>query len=670
MQTAAKAAREVPEGDCSLVLSAIRRRSYAVTIWITALKYHRPMTSGVNVDASGPSGKEPDAGPKDVTSRVGSLAERHFTGLTVLLALASGFVTFLSASRSAFRDDDFLNLGEARASGMSFDHLFQPVTDVHVMPIHRLLNWLLLTFGPDITVSSAMSALMIGAAVLLLSFAIRSISGSALMAMGVCALLATSSVILRVGAWWTEAAGEFAALAFSGALMLAAMRWVSHRTKSGLVLNALLLLACIFSFDKYLTVVLPVSAVIVLGLTDERRLTLGGLRSRVRECLPLLLVYAGVVLAYLAMALWLILNRTNPFLDGEHPAGPSTWAHYLLKWWETAVFGTVTNSHLGQRWGWCAGAVIFVLLALLTVRGSRSAVIWLAAMATIFANAVVLGVGRLASAGIGILTLDPRFQDLTLLALALLVPAAWRASGSPKPSSRTSRVVAIAFASLVAVAWVMNGYQARHYYLRLWNLDYARAYAENLRTSLERLSREHPDLTILSAAPPAEVVGIGGSFTDTPSVAAVVAPDVAINESQPAGTVVEIRRNGIARVVRTSSLRNLQIGRQRCANSTPNSLFSLPGSKLIAIRLPRKYSRLRLTRTVLVTTRFTQANGVGFVGLAYGMKNGVAQVSHYRPLGGNRQGLRAISPAYENLFVAVWGGAGLCLQSASAALVN
>ena len=594
------------------------------------------------------------------------MLNRSFAWLAGAAGIASGLLVFLVARTSAFVDDDFLNIGQARSKGLSLDLLFHPVTDVHLQPVHRFLTWLLVATGTHVTGSALISALLCGLSVVLMAFVVREVSGSALVALGVCGFFATSIVVLRVSLWWTEAAGEFPALAVTLAMTLAALRWSKAPTRKLLLLNGLLAVGVVLSFDKYVTVFLPVAAVVVIGLSDDRRISGSQLRDRIVACRALLTVWAAVITVFLASALVAVLTRANPFTAGKFPTGPSAWVEYLLKWWDFGVAGTLTNSTPGTDTPTFIGLVVLVALAGLTIRGSRSALLWVAAIATIFANAVILGVGRLGSAGL-ILVLDPRFHDLTLLTLALIVPAAWRSSGSPSPRSGWSRLLVAAVLLSFTALWLVNGKGALGQQRALTRVDLARSYATTLRASLTPIARAHPDLTLLDELTPIELVGYkGAAYTETGSVTRTLAPEIKFAADSTNGTVVRIASNGKASVVSLGTGSPFALPTTRCLHSTKGSKWNGAGSASLQVSLPEALKRSAPSKLLLVGVALADSSAQGGIGLGLTGADGRLYRFASQQLATHKTGIRAPSPVTDPIHVLLWDGASACVTAISA----
>ncbi len=597
---------------------------------------------------------------------MGSMLNRWFVWLAGAAGIGSGLLVFLVARTSAFVDDDFLNIGQARSKGLSLELLFHPVTDVHLQPVHRFLTWLLVATGTQVTGSALISAVLFGLSMGMMTFAVREISGSGLVALGVCGFFATSIVVLRVSLWWTEAAGEFSALAMTFAMTLAALRWTKTPTRRLLVLNGVLAIGVVLSFDKYLTVFLPVAAVLIVGMSDERQISVAGLGERLRDCWKLIAVWAAVLGMFLTVALVAVLMRANPFTAGNLPTGPSAWAEFLVKWFDYGVGGALTNSTPGADTPTFIGLIVLFALAALTIRGSRSALLWVAAIVTIVANAVILGIGRLGSAGL-ILVIDARFQDLTLLTLALIVPAAWRASGSPKPRSLPLVVSLGAVILGLTTIWVANGRNSLNEQRLITRVDLAHSYATTLRTSLTPIAQSKPDLTLLDELTPTELVGYrGAAYTETGSVTRTLAPGVKFTVDNTRGTVFRIASNGKASVVALGNSTPFVLPSSRCLNSKKGSKWNGAGSASLQVILPEALRKTSRSQLLLITVGLADSNARGGIGLGLTGADGRLYRFASQPLATHETGLRAPSPVADPVHVLFWDGASACVTGVSA----
>ncbi|MEI6662904.1 MAG: hypothetical protein WCL20_01180 [Actinomycetes bacterium] len=593
-----------------------------------------------------------------------AFAARRFRPLAALVGAGSALLTFVVSSKSGFYHDDLTNLGEARDRGLTLKAIIHPVTEAHLMPVHRLLNWLILALGAHWWMAALFCSVMIGIAVVLIALVVREISATASVALVVAAIIGTSMVYLRVSLWWTEAIGEFPATALTMIMILAALRWDRTRSRKALAFSGLALLLALFCFDKYFTMIAPVAAVMALGLSDQREIEWQQFKTRIRSLAPLLAVWVGTVAIFLIASVIAIRAVGFPLASTATQASFRAYANFMLKWWEHSVPASLINVTPTLGRGDLPGLVVLIGLATCTIRGSRAWMLWAAAIAVIVGNSLVLAVGRLSTAALAIVY-DPRYQDLTLLTLALLVPAAWRASGRPFPRSGKWLWLTLSAICALAAIWLYNGQQATREQVGI--VTGAADYAERLNSTLTELRKSHKDLTLLDERASNTIVGrfVEDPYDRLSNVADLLAPDVHLTANQLTGTPVGVALNGAASVVSTTAPLAFLPPLAQCGYSSPKSMWlSTTASPFTAALFVPKPLQSPFGR-ILLTVRLRATNGRGTIAVtSYGAKF----PSLKAPLGDHRDGLRLLIPARSSaILIQLWGGAAGCISGVEAA---
>lgn len=135
----------------------------------------------------------------------GSARQRVTPALVVVIAaLAQTAVAGYLVSRANFFADDFIDLGQARSSGMSWSYLSLSVFG-HFVPLYRLSDWLIVRAAPfNYSVIRFIQCVCFLAGVLLLYRLLRLLFGTGWL-VAVLAVLAGSSVLLTPSLlWWAN----------------------------------------------------------------------------------------------------------------------------------------------------------------------------------------------------------------------------------------------------------------------------------------------------------------------------------------------------------------------------------------------------------------------------------------------------------------------------------
>lgn len=626
-----------------------------------------------------PSGPSMAAGSRSGIRVIESFADRRFLPLSGLVAIWAACLCAITGSRSGFFLDDFWMLGEARDLGLSPGYLTRPITHDHLHPGRRLIEWLLVTLGPEWWMAVAFLTACTFVTVILTSFTVRRISGSATISLLAAAALGGSAIMLRSDLWWSSGVQELPAMALSLIAILTALRWDGSRSRVDLIASPIALLAATMFFDKYAAVLAIAIVLLVFARPPGQRLDWHSLTARTRSCLPLLGALAAAAILCLLGYVFAVERVSQSLTGATRHAGAREWLSYLAHWWSHGVGATVLNSNTAigpnivqdpnpapDRLAWL-GVVLLLALAATTIRGWRSAAIWVSAGLIITASAVGVGSGRLATFGAAYL-LDPRYQDLTLLTLVLLVPAAWRASGGPHPRTTASLTATAAFTIGFAVLWFVNGRQA----LREWGRQpqAAAAWSANYSQSLERVARGNggSPITILSAAAPPSVVGpqAVSRYTTTGPLASLLAPGVAtvtaISASGARSPVVTFDRFGRAQPADSPAVLRLGTGPPACGASPPATSWRDGRGFNVTAAIPLP---LRGTSTgPVLAVRMSRLNGRGSLTLtASGSRLPFAVL----PTASYPDGVRVEAPAaIRSVSVGLTGGASGCITAIEA----
>ena len=612
-----------------------------------------------------------------------STSESLFAPLLGLIGLASAALTGALAGGSGFFLDDFWTLGEARDRGLTLHYLVLPVTGDHIHPGRRLVDWAVLSIGPEWWVAAAFMTLCLAATVVLAGIVVREISGSHWAGLLCAAMLGGSIAFLRSSVWWSSGVQEFPAAFLTLVMILAAVRYEKTRNAWLVFLSAASFFIALCFFDKYASMAAVACVLVLVARPPERSLSAADVWERAQTYWKL--IAALVAVAALITVIWLL------GVDGGHdPFGPKvrgaslgSWLGFLGSWWAHGVGGVMlnANSAIGGNLGldptpsidnlsW-VGLILLALLAASTIRGSRAAAIWVCALLIITLNAIVVGAGRLGQFDRAYL-LDPRYQDLTVLTLILLVPAAWRASGKPWLRSGAGRVICVVGLACLAGVWVINGRQAINEWARLPRA--AGAYATTFKSSLEAVDLANPDLTILDEAAPNTVVGplAASPYNATGKLATLIAPDVNFSVNQPVGPAVRFQPDGTAQIVSPTHVTRLTLSKPSCGTASASADWHHAGAFTVTTANAKPANQT--TTAILYTISFGNTNSKGQVAVfPAGDPYPIATL----PLADYSRAMRVLVPARRAnkadmgvIRVALWRGASACVTQVTAAQLH
>ena len=484
---------------------------------------------------------------QDIERRVSA----HFPLCAILIASLGTALFLLTARGSWFFEDDFRNLAEASESQLGWSFLVSPIVGARLAPGHRLLDWVVVNSPIDQWQTALLlGAVCVFAACSLTVLTARRISGSALVA-----LIAASAFALwvgwgRAGLWWAASAHILPSTVFSIATVWLALSWLKQRRWLLLAgSSACALIAMAFSM-RAMAVPLVLFLLLAVSMPTDRRLTVRSFLARTMEMAPALLPTFLVVGVYTALDL-----RTESFLVTD-PATVGQYLSYLADWmtaglWSTTANGRAPSVGASSLAPW-VGLAVLVLMMATTIRNRRSALTWAGIYALIAFFGVQVG-HRLSQAinegdGYGYLISELRFHEGELFLLSLLVPAAWKAAGSPTPeSTRQLRIVAVA-GSIVVVAWATIGYVTREEVLRDNPGALARATNDELKRSLEAQPRSAlSKLSVVDTTlPPAFIpVAFGGGYQGgLPRFLGTFYPDLASSALRPSPLTFSIGSGG------------------------------------------------------------------------------------------------------------------------------
>lgn len=604
------------------------------------------------------------------------LLDQKFAWFAAGLGLLCGLVSLRAGRAAGFIDDDIANLGFGKRYGFGSEtFLGLAETRDHVLPGAAALNKLLSATGPDWIVAQLVAALLVAALVLALAMLIREITASPWLALFVGFLVGTSIVTGRIALWWTAASLQLPFLVLAPVLLLASLRWWRARA-SWLVAACVLLQLLAASFSDRAVLIPPLVWVVILTLPSDGKESFGRqIISRTKESCALLIGLFAVVIAQIGLTLVLASSNTKPVFATAGSLSVGGWLEVIANWWARGVAGVLTNDFPppgfleagrvaiidGQPVAVLAGGLaVTVTLALLTVRSRQAVFVWGALVLLVTVSGIQIAIGRVGALGpVGVATI-PRYQDVTMLAVAVLVPLSWVVSGRPRPP--VGALSALMIVAAVCAAWFV---QLRAGVRESLDRPMAAAsYARNLRSSLEKLSPGLERYSLLDDRIPEYVMGRvpqTASFSWLSAAVQVLAP----GEQPPAfdgtqGTLLVAGPDGVVVPVRETFTLQVTRGKLGCVKTDVGSRW-LKGSR--QVRVPVSPRAVRSLRPIVLDVRLVASSARGEVGVTAFPET---IPSRTLPLGSHPDGFRVVLPGgTPEAVIDFWGGARTCLERVS-----
>ncbi len=597
-------------------------------------------------------------------------AAKHFVWLCVAVAAGAALLSVKATHGGDFRDDDLGNIGYSIDTGFSLDSWLGPAQfREHLVPLAGLLHKLMAAVGPQWWIAQAYAAVAVALLAALIMLAVRLITGSALAAIAAGALAGSSIVVISISQWWTSATLHLPMLCCSLLALVFALHWSLSRSWSMFGLAVLAQIVASAFSDRAVLVPLLIWFVVALQLSDGGEFNRGAAWRAIRGSAPIGLALCAVAGLQVLLTLLLASGEIGPGLNGALDAGSAVWVDVVRYWWQIGVAGTTVNSFgdvlptaNGSR---VTGGGIIALLFLgvvagLTIRGARSALAWAVLVILVTLSGVQIAAGRVVYVGAQGIAAVPRYQDLTVLLLAVLIPAAWAASGRPWPKrpfvSGLLAAVCVGFFGI----WLVN--------LRsdvrgsLSHPFGAANYARNMRSSLQRWAQDPRPQTLLDERIPGYVVFRVPHTQDydlASRAVQVFAPGVRVPPvNSTLGTVLKFDDGGVLRQVRTARMVSLQPTAAPCGSASRAAVWATPGGYLIPAHIPRAVTASG--RPILLRVSLTKSSPAGSVGVL--LVGGWPLYS--LPLADYARGFRVLLPAgATDIQLQLWQGASTCVDS-------
>ena len=627
--------------------------------------------------------KESDAQPSAIaslppwTGRLGRLLEERFGIFVGLVGFFSGTAIFVATSGGVFHDDDLQLIGQAQEHGFSITMLFGESRFLeHLVPVSNALSWVIAVLGTHWWVAHWYAAITTVLLVVLLAFLVLRLTGAPIVALLTSGAVGTSIVIFTVASWWASTALILLMLCAGAAMLILAVRWDDSRSRAafwGAI--AAQLLACGLYDRADLLPVLALAVLVIVRPAGEE-ITVAGIWRQTKRVYPILVGLFAVVLTQFVLTL-LLAGQNSAGLATAQNTTLSGWLDVIANWWIVGVGATLTNGYSGVLHSagaaftdpaWLSGFVVLIALAAATIRNRRAAAIWAAAFGFVTLSALQVAGGRLAQAGAVGLASAHRYQELTLFALAVLIPAAWAASGRPRPRSTWGVALLAVITVAATVGWLVS---FRSNVRVDFQVTYRAApYARNLDASLRRWDATGLKLTILDRRVPLSVaIGVPQveQYALTSKVARIYASGVPVPPlNQPDGLPILADDNGVFRDANLGPPARLDLVGQRCGAAPVGVQWLEPGAVIFAGTIPSAIAQSG--NRIALTVRLIRTNGRGQLGVTSSADKFPVLATD---LAGYPNGIRTIIPAGgKSTTLQLWNGAAACALSASVAEVR
>ncbi len=600
---------------------------------------------------------------------------KHFLGLVFAVAVACALISVRASRGGSFRDDDLVNIGYSQDTGFSLDSWLGPAKfREHLVPGASLMQKLMAAFGPEWWMAQLAAAILVAILVIGVALTVRAITRSPWFSIATSALVGTSVVVISIANWWTAASLHLPMLCAAAFTTFAALRWLETRSKSWFAIAiAGQLLACSFS-DRAVPVPLMIAVVLVAAGSTTIRPTAKQVWADLKAALPLIVGLSAVVLLQIALTLMPSGAKTsNPALTEALHTGHAVWKEVVRYWWEIGVAATVLNSweavapdamDAALTTGGAAGLALIAIVAGLTIRSTKAALIWAALAILVTVSGIQIAFGRLLYVGPQLVAGVPRYQELTVLFIALLVPSAWAASGKPLPRSRPAAITLAVVAAAFAISWLahlrsdIRGAQP--------HVIEAATYARTMRASLEWWEKQPGPKTLLDERVPGEVVfavPATQGYNFAARAARVFAPDALVPPLNAInGRPLRFDQGGALREVRSGPSRSLRLKAPGCGRASPAAVWATAGGYSVPARVPTSVATDG--HAILLRVVLAKSQGVGSVGvLAVGAWPSYEMAQDKYP-----DGFRVVMPAgTSNIELQLWHGASTCVSSIEAA---
>ncbi len=598
-------------------------------------------------------------------------AENHFAGLSLIIGLFCGALIFHATRGGSFRDDDVMLIGQGQDYGFSVRSLFgNPDVLEHLVPVSNALSWAVGTFGAHWWMVHWYAAATTVLLVVLMAWLLRRITQSPLGSLLVAGAVGSSIVIFSIASWWTATALQLGMLCAGAAMLIFSLRWIESRSRGALVGAVLSQLLACGLYDRAQLLPLLAWALVAVARPPNEPMTLHSFWRRSRQAAPLLAWLFAVVVAQFVLTLVFGIQNSEGLAFAARTSF-SSWGQVVADWWVVGAGSVASNGFAGTGLSASdallhpralSGIAVLVVIAFATTRNRRAKLTWAALIALVTLSGLQVAAGRLGQLGPLGLAANHRYQELTLFFLAVLIPAAWVASGRPWPRSRSLNLLLAGLIVLAASFWLIslrNLVQNEAPFL-----NRATPYAERFGASLRAWSESGSRVTLLDDRVPDEVVfrvPTTADYSLTSKIARIYANGVKVPPvNQLDEPAIRIDPTGVFREVRFSPEETVRTVGSSCGRATATAVWLGPGAVGFAGAVPA--SVRQSGRAIALSVRLQSSNARGKLAITSLGELPLLVVD----LADYPDGLRMIIPAGTREIAAeLWRGASACKQRIS-----
>ncbi|MBW3641298.1 MAG: hypothetical protein KY447_00125 [Actinobacteria bacterium] len=369
----------------------------------------------MNVETEAPARIESPPDPTFVsesTAPAGQGTSSSLAGAAVALA-AVAWVAFYTLT-SFFFFDDYIYFREAQSQGLSIGFLLQPL-NLHLAPGHRIADWALQTLAPlDFGVAQALLLACLGGSVLVVFRILTTLFEPGLGSLALTFLYGTSVVHVGVTQWWSAGLQSLPSGLLSLVCILTWLHFVRTGSRRAIAVSVLSLAAALLFYVKPVLVPLYLVLLRVLVVEPDRSLRASVVETA-REWRTWLLYLAPVTLYALVYvgAYW--QPSSTPSLG--------LLAEFLTISWQRVFVPSVLGFSLapgsqaggGETPALAGQLVVLAIMAVTIARSRRAWRGWAFLVVAFMANALLVGVPRIADWGTGIAYFYRYYPEVTFI---------------------------------------------------------------------------------------------------------------------------------------------------------------------------------------------------------------------------------------------------------------
>jgi hypothetical protein len=441
-----------------------------------------------------------------------------FVTATLLVAYLGWYLH----KHSDFNNDDLDNFLLSQRSG--FWEFVTAPTNVHYVPLHRFLSWLVYRLAPmNYSVAIAIVLAFHVGTVIVLARSLSLLRVGQIAGLIVCGY-AGSSLIIYGLVWWANAQHRVTYVFFDICAIYSYLAWMKHGRRIHLLSMAVVFVLAFGVYEK--AIFIPLHMLLIGYLSDER-----SFRSRIKQFL--IPPFCGFFLAFVYVVSYLLLNR-----GAAHIAFLQAMLadEAFAKTFFVAAFGLGgdatpdTLMHGTSLRLLCLIALFSGALLVSLWRGRGSWKIVLAAVALVMLESLPVVLSSRYTALLPIVTHQSRYSYEELQLLALLMGIWCKRIGLVNLSRTGSRWAwSVGFVLVLAYSATSVSYERtglRKPYDELSISDNSHRYLSNLRFGVSQIRDEAP---VFQNDKVPGYISLLGSIPDTRTLLPLLLPNANFN---------------------------------------------------------------------------------------------------------------------------------------------